>query len=275
MAQSIGMDFQYLNVNNFQIRYLDTRSTGNPVLLVHGLGGSIESLINNISKISTEQLRVIVLDLPGFGFSSKPRINYSISFYTTFIATFLNSLKVRSSSLSIVGCSLGGHIAAEVALNHPNLVSKLVLISPAGALPVSFKGTPALRSYVNVLKAKTLQEVRKALSSVDDDPIDNTHAQEFYRKLLMPGAKEAFMSALNGSTHAPRLSRRLHMIKAETLLIWGKNDRIIPVRFIEPFVKMENCRIILLEKCGHVPFISRPALFNKIVTDFIKEQKKN
>jgi pimeloyl-ACP methyl ester carboxylesterase len=65
------------------------------------------------------------------------------------------------------------------------------------------------------------------------------------------------------------------MIKAETLLIWGKNDRIIPVRFIEPFVKMENCRIILLEKCGHVPFISRPALFNKIVTDFIKEQKKN
>ena len=166
-------------------------------------------------------------------------------------------------------------MAAEVALNHPNLVSKLVLISPAGALPVSFKGTPALRSYVNVLKAKTLQEVRKALSSIDDDPIDNTHAQEFYRKLLMPGAKEAFMSALNGSTHAPRLSRRLHMIKAETLLIWGKNDRIIPVRFIEPFVKMENCRIILLEKCGHVPFISRPALFNKIVTDFIKEQKKN
>jgi pimeloyl-ACP methyl ester carboxylesterase len=270
----MGMDFQYLNVNNFEIRYLDTRTTGNPVLLVHGLGGSIESWINNISKISTEQLRVIVLDLPGFGFSSKPRINYSVSFYTTFIATFLNSLKVRSSSLSIVGCSLGGHIAAEVALNHPNLVSKLVLISPAGALPVSFKGTPALRSYVNVLKAKTLQEVRKALSSIDDDHIDNTYAQEFYRKLLMPGAKEAFMSALNGSAHAPRLSRRLHMIKAETLLIWGKNDRIIPVRFIEPFVKMENCRIILLEKCGHVPFISRPALFNKIVTDFIKEQKK-
>ena len=56
----MGMDFQYLNVNNFEIRYLDTRSTGNPVPLVHGLRGSIESWINNISKISTEQLRVIV-----------------------------------------------------------------------------------------------------------------------------------------------------------------------------------------------------------------------
>lgn len=268
------MDFQYLNVNNFQIRYLDTQSTGNPILLVHGLGGSIESWINNINPISTEQLRVIVLDLPGFGFSDKPKINYSISFYTTFVAKFLNSLKI-CSSVSIVGCSLGGHIAAEVALNHPDLVSKLVLISPAGALPVSFRGTPALRNYVNVLKAETLQEVKKALSSIDNESIGDTYVQEFYRKLLMPGAKEAFMSALNGSTYAPRLSRRLHRIKAETLLIWGKNDRIIPVRFIEPFIKMENCRIILLEKCGHIPFINRPELFNKIVTDFVKEQKKN
>src|SRR5437016_2575312 len=208
------MDFQYLNVNNFQIRYLDTRSTGNPVLLVHGLGGSIESWINNISKISTEQLRVIVLDLPGFGFSSKPRINYSVSFYTTFIATFLNSLKIRSSSLSIVGCSLGGHIAAEVALNHPNLVSKLVLISPAGALPVSFRGTPALRNYVDVLKARTLREAKKALSSIDNNPVNDTYAQNFYSKLSTPGAKEAFISALNGSAHAPRLSMRLHKIKA-------------------------------------------------------------
>ena len=131
------MNFQYLNVNNFQIRYLDTQSTGNPILLVHGLGGSIESWINNINPISTEQLRVIVLDLPGFGFSDKPKINYSIDFYTTFVAKFLTSLKI-CSSVSIVGCSLGGHIAAEVALNHPNLVSKLVLISPADALPVSF-----------------------------------------------------------------------------------------------------------------------------------------
>src|SRR5919206_2432603 len=177
------MDFQYLYVNNFRIRYLDTQSTCNAILLIHGLGGSIDSWINNINAISKQQLRVIALDLPGFGFSDKPKINYTISFYTTFIAKFIKRLKLRSS-VSIVGCSLGGQIAAEVALNHPNLVSKLVLISPAGALPVSFRGTPALRNYVDILKAKTSQEARKALSSIDDDPIDNTHAQEFYRKLL-------------------------------------------------------------------------------------------
>jgi len=268
------MDFQYLYVNNFRIRYLDTQSTCNAILLIHGLGGSIESWINNINAISKQQLRAIAVDLPGFGFSDKPKIDYTISFYTTFVAKFIKRLKLRSS-VSIVGCSLGGQIAAEVALNHPNLVSKLVLISPAGALPVSFRGTPALRNYVDILKAETLQEAKKALSSVDNGPVDDTYAQNFYSKLLTSGAKEAFISALNGSAHAPRLSRRLHKIKAGTLLIWGKDDRIIPVKFIEPFVKMENCRIFLLEKSGHVPYISRSALFNKIVTDFIKEQNKN
>src|ERR671930_2730014 len=165
------MDFQYLTIDNICVRYIDTRSNANPVLLIQGLGGSIESWINNIYTISSKQLRVIVLDLPGFGFSDKPKINYTPSFYSVFIAKFLNRLDA-CSSVSIIGCSLGGHIAAEVALNHPSLVYKLVLISPAGAPPVSFKGTPALSKYINVLKAKSIQEVKKALLSVDDVSVD-------------------------------------------------------------------------------------------------------
>src|SRR5919198_1766697 len=236
------MDFQCLDVGNLRISYLDTGSADNPiVLLIHGLGGSIESWTNNINPISKRQFRVIVVDLPCFGFSDKPKINYTISFYTIFIEKFLKTLKV-SSSVSIVGCSMGGHITAEVAINYPDLVSKLVLISPAGALPVSFKGTPALRNYISVLKANSMQEVKKALLSADDVPVDDTFAQTFYDKLSMPGAKEAFMSALRGSTYAPRLNRNrgLHTIKAHTLLMWGNNDKIIPVRFIKPFINMEN-----------------------------------
>src|SRR5919198_3187282 len=183
------MDFQCLDVGNLRISYLDTGSADNPiVLLIHGFGGSIERWPNNINTISKRQFRVIVLDLPGFGFSDKPKINYTPSFYSVFIAKFLNRLEA-CSSVSIIGCSLGGHIAAEVALNHPSLVSKLVLISPAGALPVSFKGTPPLHKYISVLKSKSIQEVKKALLSVDDVPVDDTFAQIFYDKLSMPGAK--------------------------------------------------------------------------------------
>lgn len=259
-----------MDMDSLHIRYHDTRCKGHPVLLIHGLGGSVESWINNIDAISTKGLRVIVLDLPGFGLSDKPKINYTISFYTIFLANFIRSLKI-DSSLSIVGCSLGGHIAAEVAINHPTLVSKLVLVSPAGALPVSFKGTDALRKYIGILKARSLHEVKKVLSYADNNIIDGTYAQVFYHRLSMPGAKEAFISAFKGSARAPRLSKRLDRIKANTVLIWGKDDQLIPVKYIKPFVKMKNCRIILIENCGHVPFITKPVLFNKIVTDFIKE----
>jgi 2-hydroxy-6-oxonona-2,4-dienedioate hydrolase len=262
------MDFNFLKVDNLHIRYIDTKSKGKSVLLIHGLGGSIESWINNIDILSTKQLRVIAVDLPGFGSSDKPQINYTINFYTKFIAKFIDSLKI-SGPVSIVGSSLGGHIAAEVAIHYFKIVCKLVLVSPAGALPISFRGTPALLKYTNILKARTLQEVKRALSSVDDNLVDENYAQVVYQKLSMPGAKEAFLSALRGSARSPRLNRRLHKIKAKTLLIWGKEDRIIPVKFIEPFIKMKNCRLILLENSGHRPHVDKPATFNNAVADFI------
>jgi 2-hydroxy-6-oxonona-2,4-dienedioate hydrolase len=259
-----------LDIDSILVRYHDTQTQGNPVLLLHGLGGSIESWLKNIDAISAEELRVIALDLPGFGLSDKPKINYSINFYTMFIAKFIRSLRI-DSSLSIVGCSLGGHIAAEIAISYPNVASKLVLISPAGALPYSFKGTYALRKYIGITRASSVQEAKEVLSVLDNNVVDDTYAQDFYHKLSMPGAKEAFISAFKGSAKAPRLSKRLDRIQANTLLIWGKNDQIIPVKYIEPYIRMKNCRIILIENSGHVPFIDKPLLFNKIVTGFIKE----
>jgi 2-hydroxy-6-oxonona-2,4-dienedioate hydrolase len=262
--------FHYLKVDDLLIRYIDTQTKGKCVLLIHGLGGSIESWINNIDILSTKQLRVIAIDLPGFGSSDKPQINYTINFYTKFIVKFINSLKIRSP-ISIVGSSLGGHIAAEVAIHYYKIVYKLVLASPAGVLPISFRGTPALLKYTNILKAKTVQEVKRALAYIDNNSIDETYAQIVYQRLSMPGAKEAFLSALSGSARSARLNRRLHKIKADTLLIWGKEDRIIPVKFIEPFIKMKNCRLILLENCGHRPHVDKAEFFNNIIADFINE----
>jgi pimeloyl-ACP methyl ester carboxylesterase len=240
----------------------------NAVLLLHGLGGSIESWINNVNEMSSSQvLRIIALDLPGFGQSDKPKISYTIKFYQQFIAKFLRNLHINK--ISIVGSSLGGHIAAEVAINSPDIVDKLVLISPAGALPRSFKGTSTLNKYSRIIDAKNVESIKKALFAVDHKPVDDSYARAVFQKISVAGAKEAFLSALKGSAHAPRLNKRLKNIRAPTLLIWGKEDRMIPVRFIDPFVKMKNCRIILLEGCGHRPHADRPRLFNRIVTDFL------
>ncbi len=258
--------YHYLRISEIRVRYYDAADANkNPVLFLHGLGGSIESWINNIEKMS-QSFRVIAVDMPGFGQSDKPKMSYTIKFYREFVVQFLHSLKI--SKISIVGSSLGGHVAAEVAINHPDIVEKLVLVSPPGALPSSFKGTSALKRYIKVIHARNVQQVKQALFAVDNKPVDDAYAQIVFEKISMPGAKEAFLSALKGSAQAPRLNSRLNKIHAPTLLLWGKEDAMIPVKFIEPFVKMKNCRIILLEGCGHRPHAERPQLFNKLIADF-------
>ena len=245
--------------------YVDAGS-GAPVLLMHGLGGSIESWTHNIDYLA-KRFRVIAVDLPGFGLSDKPKMSYTIRFYKEFVTRFVKQLQLEH--LSLVGSSLGGHIAAEVAINHPELLGRLVLISPAGALPLSFKGSQALWRYVKVTKARSVQQVKHALASMDSKPVSSSYARLVYEKFLIPGAKEAFLSALAGSAQAPRLNNRLSRIKALTLLLWGKEDYMIPVKFAEAFLQMKNCRMILLESCGHRPHFERPELFNRIVSDFL------
>ena len=143
------MESEYLQIGDIRVRYLD-RGTGQTAILVHGLGGSIESWANNIDALSRE-VRVIAIDLPGFGQSDKPKLNYTIKFYRDFLASFIEQLELR---VTLVGSSLRGQIAAELAIVRPDLVQRLVLISPAGALPTSFKGSPALKRYINVTRAK-------------------------------------------------------------------------------------------------------------------------
>jgi pimeloyl-ACP methyl ester carboxylesterase len=259
------LDYQYVQVGNLHIRYVDAGS-GEPVLLIHGLGGSIESWTNNIGELA-KSLRMIAVDLPGFGMSDKPKMSYTIKFFGDFVFQFLKLLQLEQASM--VGSSLGGQVAAEVAISHPSLIKKLVLISPAGTLPYSFKGSPALWKYVKVINAKSAHQVKLALSVLDNKPVDDTYAQLVYQKLLMPGAKEAFLSALEGSARAPRQNNRLNRIRAPTLLLWGKEDHMIPVKFVEPFVKMKNCRIVMIENCGHRPHFARPELFNRIVAEFL------
>lgn len=261
------MDFQFTEVNGLHVRYVDAGS-GMPLLLIHGLGGAIESWINNIDALAKD-MRVIALDLPGFGYSDKPKMSYTIKFYVDFVARFIKKLDIAPAA--IVGSSLGGHVACELAITRPELVSRLVVISPPGALPRSFTGTPALKKYVRVLQAKSVAQVKKALVAVDGKPVADDYAKIVFEKLAMPGAKEAFLSALAGSAKAPRLNNRLSKIKIPTMVMWGKDDIMIPAKYVKPFIGMKNSRIVLLENCGHRPHVDRPGVFNRLVLDFVRD----
>lgn len=262
-------DLKFTKVNNLRVRYLDSNKRGTPLLLLHGLGGSIESWTNNIGFLSTK-FRIIALDLPGFGLSDKPKINYSINFYVSFLEKFIKRLKL--SHFFIIGSSLGGHIAIEFTIRNRKKVEKLILISPAGSLPKTFKGTKELRRYLQIINAKSSNDVSRILSSIDNSMVSRSYAEAIYKRLSLPGAKQGFISALKGSATAQRYNSKLSTIDTDMLLIWGRQDRMIPLRFIRPFIEHGKSRIVILEKCGHRPHVDNPKLFNKIVKDFLIEE---
>lgn len=261
-------DLKFTKVNNLRVRYLDSNKKRTPLLLLHGLGGSIESWTNNIEFLSTK-FRIIALDLPGFGLSDKPKISYSINFYVGFLEKFIKRIKLNH--LFVIGSSLGGHIAIEFTIRNRKNVDKLILISPAGSLPKTFKGTKELRKYLRIVNAKSSKDVSRILSSIDNSMVSRSYADAVYKRLSLPGAKQAFISALKGSATASRYNSKLSKIDTDMLLIWGREDTMIPLRFIRPFIKHGKSRIVILEKCGHRPHVERPKLFNRIVKDFLVE----
>jgi pimeloyl-ACP methyl ester carboxylesterase len=266
------LQFEFINIGNHKVRYAESGESPRHILLIHGLGGSAESWKNNIDVLGRD-FHVFAPDLIGFGHSDKPEMLYTVKAFTKFIADFLDAVGIKKTN--VVGSSMGGQIAAEFAIAHPNKVEKLVLISPAGIPPKSFKGTKELKSYVRMFDAKDFEDVRKAVTPVDSDrsAITDEYVKSVYQYAMMNGAKQAFMSSLKESASAPRLANRLNSIKAKTLVIWGKDDRLIPVKYCEPFItKMENCKLLLIEKCGHRPHVEKPDLFNKVVIDFLQDR---
>jgi len=265
------LQFKFINVSKYNVRYAESGDSADHLLLIHGLGGSAESWINNIDVFG-RNFHVFAPDLIGFGHSDKPKIQYTMKTFTNFLNAFLDAAGLKKTN--VVGSSMGGQIAAEFAIAHPNKVEKLVLTSPAGIPPREFKGTKELKQYVKVLDAKSLEDVRKAVIPADASKatVSDEHVRSLYDYVTMPGAKYAFLSSLKGSSDAARLANRLKSIKAKTLVIWGKEDRLIPVKYCEPFLtKMDNCRLLIIEKCGHRPHAEKPDLFNRVVIDFLQE----
>ena len=135
------MDEKFVTVNGNKIRYLESGKSSDCIVLIHGLGASAERWQFVIPEFS-KHYRVIVPDLIGFGHSDKPLVDYTTEFFTDFLSSFLNKVKVKKTN--IIGSSLGGQITAVFTSKNLETVEKLILVSPSGIMKHS---TPALDAY--------------------------------------------------------------------------------------------------------------------------------
>lgn len=254
-----------------------------PLVFVHGLSGSWPNWLEQLPTFAATH-RVITLDLPGFGHSPMPRQEISISGYARVLEQLLDQLGVDAAA--VVGNSMGGFIAAELAIAYPQRVERLVLVSAAGISTYNHRGSvtvlPAMRQVERSLAAVTAWTAAKSdtvarrarlrdatLNLVVRHPsrLDSALAAEQLRGAGKPGFMQAFEAVLHYDVR-----ERLPEIACPTLIVWGDRDRIIPVRDADLFAELiPNSRKVVFGDTGHVAMLERPDSFNALLAEFLAE----
>ncbi|MFL6493509.1 MAG: alpha/beta fold hydrolase [Nitrososphaera sp.] len=261
---------KFTDVNGYRIRYLeDGPPDGKILILLHGIGASAERWSRVFPTLSRDY-RVIAPDIIGFGYSDKPAVEYTMDFFIDFFRSFLDNLGI--SKASIIGSSLGGHVATEFAIRFPQMVEKLVLVSPAGMMR---RSNPTLDRYIMAALYPEHQRVYEAFSEMVYDPntVNQETVMDFLNRMSLSNAKYAFMSTLVGIRYAPRLTGRLSSITAPTLLMWGENDTTIPLaEYAHQYNGIPNMKeVVVIKKCRHIPHVEKPVTFNRILLKFLMQ----
>jgi 2-hydroxy-6-oxonona-2,4-dienedioate hydrolase len=257
-----------------KIQYLEAGAASNPtVVLLHGLGGDSTNWAASIGAIA-QQYHVLALDQIGFGDSGKPALNYRVGTLVDFLHGFLKKTGVTKATL--VGNSLGGWTAINYTLAHPNQVDRLVLVDSGGYSPARLNGPPISRERIRLLNSSTIEGAKLVLETVlyNKMLVNDMSAEmllvEHMRKGDSPTINAFIESVL---ANEDIVDGKLGAIKAPTLIVWGKQDALIPLAAGEAMAQdITGSKLVVLDKCGHVPMMECSQAFNKALLGFLSAQ---
>ena len=274
---------KWVEVDGKQVNVVDM-GEGDPIVFIHGLSGSWQNWLEQLPAFARRH-RVIAFDLPGFGQSPMPPEKISIAGYGRLVDRLLDTLGVPRAV--IVGNSMGGFIGAELAIQFPERVERLVLVSAAG-LTVEYQRDERVLAVLKHLEARLA-----AWSGWVGSRADNLARRRRYRRMLMSivaahpdrlpaplvaeqlrgSGKPGFVDALDALTGYP-IRDRLPRIAAPTLIVWGEDDFLIPVRDAYDFERLiPDSRRVIYAGTGHVAMLERPDAFNALLEKFMAEEE--
>ena len=282
------MPIAYVNGSNIKYdQYYGEKKTNQEgktkhVLFIHGLGSSsiawrdIPEALSNISTIKNEYFHTIAVDLIGFGGSDKPQtVNYTIEGLSKFIVDFIEEEEIgikKNDKITIVGHSLGGYIAAEVAIENKDRIEKLALIDSSGMLK---QPTQLLNQYLEAAMEPEPKKdkVKKVFEQMYANPrlLLDIVVDIFIGTIGEQGAKRAFKTAFDDSTTRPIEPERLKQIRdIPCLIIWGKQDNLIPSNYSNQFKEVFNdVSLEIIKDAGHAPFVEKTALVYEKLRTFL------
>jgi abhydrolase domain-containing protein 6 len=274
--QRAGLSVKQMTVNNLNIHYYEGGpSEAQTILMVHGFAANKDNWLR-FARHLTEDYRVIVLDLPGFGASSKPAGSYDIGTQTERLASIIDALELQQ--VHLIGNSMGGHISALYAARYPNRVSSLALLDNAG------------------ITSPQPSEMRLRLNRGEPNPLVVTSTEDFQRLLAfifvnppyLPESLKGYFAeeAARNSAHYNQifahlvernipLEPELPKIQAPTLIIWGAEDRVLDVSSVsvmQPLLRESN--VIIMPDTGHAPMIEQAELTAQHYRTFLQGLKQ-
>ncbi|MDR3676400.1 MAG: alpha/beta hydrolase [Acidobacteriota bacterium] len=238
---------------------------GSVVILIHGLGADSRHWAANIDALS-QNFRVMALDQIGYGQSDKPMMRYTVENFSNYLYGFMEAVKIPKASL--VGNSLGGWVALDFAIRHPQMVEKLVLVDAAGLRPTAaLKFPEGGRKSLSPLTTHwffDLMEANKEWATTDLGP------ESFERHIQNGDTYTVASSVAEMITGREFEDKKLGKVRVPTLIVWGRDDLLIPLAMGEALHKgIAGSQMIVLEGTGHIPMVGKPVEFNQAVQKFL------
>jgi pimeloyl-ACP methyl ester carboxylesterase len=252
---------------------------GEPLLFIHGVSGCWQNWLENLPHFAAAGRRCVALDLPGFGASPMPSWPIAMDAYGRLLRDFCEKFGLDGATL--VGNSMGGLLAVELALAEPEAFERLVLVAAAGIINTwrpeerAVATAWAWRHFSPLFAGRGRQIVtRPRLRRAVFGPFvrfPNRLADDILVEQIVNGLHEAegFEPALADLIRTD-FRERLAEIEMPTMIVWGLSDRVVPIAAAASYHRrIPHSRLEIFERTGHVPQLERPLRFNALLQEFL------
>ena len=274
-------DLQEVTTDSGVLRYYDV-GDGPPLLMLHGSGPGVTGWRNFGGNLATfaPSFRCLVLELPGFGVSEPTELHPMLSSAPAVVA-FLDALGL--DEVDIVGNSMGGMIAAQVAIQKPERVRRLVTVGGLGRNILSPGPGEGIKLLQDFTEEPTREGLERWLQSMVFDPETVTDKMREERwtqateektlasaRMMYSRAAMEFGLAMQDKSEKRPLWADLHRIQAKTLITWGRDDRVSPIDMaLLPMRTIPDVELHVFPNCGHWVMIEQRDAWERVVLDFL------
>ncbi len=268
----------YVAVDGIKARYWQMGDRGSTIILLHGGNGSIEFWLYNLAALAAHH-QVYAFDMVGSGKSDYPDGSYSLGYQAEFLHGLMAALKIDSATL--IGNSMGGGVALEFTKLYPDRVDRLVLVDSMGlgreiSLGIRLITLPAIVSLLRPGRWMIPAMLRS--NFYDSSQLPPAWIEFRYPIFAIPGRNRVILrigqsnftlAGVRAEVYQPIVAS-LAQIAQKTLIIWGEDDRIIPVKHAYiALAGIPQSQLEIFPNCGHHPYLEYPAKFNRLVLEFL------